>query len=91
MMNEYWNGFIDCIGYIITVIILIAIIALIIQAIKDKLKKKKEEKERIDNLLNYICNTIKGLKMKDESNYNYIKALELTVKDLRKFVEKVSK
>lgn len=90
-MNEYWNGFIDCIGFTITAIMVIAIIALIIQAIKDKLKKKKEEKERLDNLLNNICNSIKGLQIKDESNYNYIKALELTVKDLRKYVEKVSK
>lgn len=90
-MSEYTRGIIDCIGYIISAIIIIAIIVLIIEAIKDKLKKKKEEKERLDNLLNNICNSIKGLKIKDESNFNYIKALELTINDLKKSVKKVSK
>ena len=84
MMNEYWNGFIDCIGYIITVIILIAIITLIIETIKEKIKKNKNEKL-------WIQENISQLKEELINANNNIYALELTINDLKKSVKKVIK
>lgn len=83
-MNEYWNGFIDCIGYIITAIILIAIITLLIETIKDKFKKMKNEKL-------WVQRNISSLKEELINANNNIKALELTINDLKKSVKKVYK
>lgn len=84
MMNEYSRGFNDCFIYILSGIIIIAIIILIVETIKDKLKKMKNEKL-------WVQRNISSLKEELINANNNIKALELTVNDLKKSIKKVSK
>ena len=83
-MNEYSRGFNDCFIYILSGIIIIAIIILIVETIKDKLKKMKNEKL-------WVQRNISSLKEELINANNNIKALELTVNDLKKSIKKVSK
>lgn len=83
-MNEYSRGFNDCFIYILSGIIIIAIIILIVETIKDKLKKMKNEKL-------WVQRNISSLKEELINANNNIKALELTINDLKKSVKKVSK